>query len=240
MPPGYCCPNGRPYCPGNARKPPGMQEFPARSAPRRRPLQGSRGSSPGTYRITCGPPEATGSPSPVPAKECLRIDQHDAAGVLVVDVPGRASAAASSRPWGSRGGADSTCVSTPARPITASWRPVRPSPRVAWPSCSLMPWMAGGLIGTGRQARLRGRSCRRAEERNVPGWGRRSSSRSSRGAGGRPVALGEVHLFLSVRRRQASRVPGVTIRCSHRRSGNSSAKAAITGRPAHRGFGQAS
>lgn len=75
---------------------------------------------------------------------------------------------------------------------------------------------------------------------DVPGWGRRSSSRSSRGAGGRPVALGEVHLFLSVRRRQASRVRGVTIRCSHRRSGNSSAKAAITGRPAHRGFGQAS
>src|SRR5262249_37332473 len=49
--------------------PPGMQELPTRSAPRRRPLRGSRDASPGTCRITCGPPEATGSPSPVSAEE---------------------------------------------------------------------------------------------------------------------------------------------------------------------------
>jgi hypothetical protein len=42
---------------------------------------------------------------------------------------------------------------------------------------------------------------------------RRTSSRISSGTGGRPVVFGQVHVFLTMRRWQASRVPGVTIRC---------------------------
>ncbi len=56
--------------------------------------------------------------------------------------------------------------------------------------------------------------------------------------GGRPVVFGQVHLFLIRRRCQASRVPGVTIRCSRRCLGSSRASAAITARSAQSGFGR--
>jgi hypothetical protein len=151
---------------------------------------GSRGRSPGTCRITCGPPEATGSPSPVRPRSVWAL----------ADRTQPAYWSSTSRPR-QRGRLDQAVGEVrerltapasppPARSITASWASSPAIPQgVVRPSCSLMRRMAGGLIGTGRQSRLRGRSCRGGEERDVPGWGRRSSSRSSCGAGGRPGGI---------------------------------------------------
>jgi len=55
-----------------------------------------------------------------------------------------------------------------------------------------------------------------------------------------PVVFGWVHLFLMMRRCQANRVAGVTIRYSLRRLGSSLVKAVmITARSARSGFGRA-
>ena len=62
--------------------------------------------------------------------------------------------------------------------------------------------------------------------------GRRTSSRISSGTGGRPVVSGWVHLFLTMRRCQASSVAGAAIRCSRGRLGSSRASAVITARSA--------
>ena len=67
---------------------------------------------------------------------------------------------------------------------------------------------------------------------------RRTSSRISPGTSGRPVVFGYVHLFLTICRCQAIRVPGVTIRGSRRCLGSSRASAAITARSAQSGFGR--
>jgi len=53
------------------------------------------------------------------------------------------------------------------------------------------------------------------------------------------LVFGQVHLLLTRRRCQPSRVPGVTIRCSRRRLGSSRASAAITARSAQTSFGRA-
>src|SRR6516162_10224910 len=58
MPPGCCCPSGRPYCPGGAQNAPCRTVFPRKSVRPPRPPQRSRNSSPGTCRKTYGPPEA--------------------------------------------------------------------------------------------------------------------------------------------------------------------------------------
>jgi hypothetical protein len=80
---------------------------------------------------------------------------------------------------------------------------------------------------------------RRCPQRGFCLASRRASSRISSGTGGRPVVFGQVHFFLTRRWCQASRVPGVTIRCIRRCRGSSRAKAAITARSAQSGFGRA-
>jgi len=80
MPPGCCCPNGRPYCPGSARDAPRGTGFPRRSARQPRPPRRSRNSSPGTCRKICGPPRTSWSRIP-PAEERLGVHREHAVGV---------------------------------------------------------------------------------------------------------------------------------------------------------------
>jgi hypothetical protein len=104
-------------------------------------------------------------------------------------------------------------------PAAARIRRIVPSP-MRWPRPRSSPWM------------------RRYPQRGFCRANCRTSSRTSSGIEGRPAVFGWVHLFLIRRRCQASRVPGVTIRCRRRRAGSSRARAAITARSAQSGFGR--
>ena len=98
-------------------------------------------------------------------------------------------------------------------PAAARIRRIVPSP-MRWPRPTSLPWM------------------RRCPHRGFCRASCRTSSRISSEIAGRPAVFGQVHLLLTRRRCQASRVPGVTIRCSRRRLGSSRASAATTARSA--------
>ena len=116
-----------------------------------------------------------------------------------------------------------------AMPVAAPGRAPRlpgsggssPLPPTRYPRPSSSPWM------------------RRYPQRGFCLASSSTRARTSSATGGRPGALGYVHVLLTRRRCQASRVPGVTIRCSRRRPGSSPAKAASTARSAQRGLGRA-
>jgi hypothetical protein len=88
MPPGCCCPSGRPCCPGSARNAPRGTGFPRRSARLPRPPRRSRTRSPGTCRKICDPPTTSWSRIP-PAEERLGVHREHAVSVAESQAAGR-------------------------------------------------------------------------------------------------------------------------------------------------------
>jgi hypothetical protein len=79
---------------------------------------------------------------------------------------------------------------------------------------------------------------RRCPHRGFSRANRTTKPRSSSGMGGRPTGLGYVQRLVTSRRCQVNKVPGVTIRWSRSRLGNSRASAASSARSAQSSLGR--